>query len=577
MFIPDKDAGGRKGRNIFVSLMRAVKLFAFSTFTRLTFHNEAFHDPIRYAWAKRHTKDSWQERYKKNAAALDARISEIVALEKPNPRQLWPQDRRLNKGAARRRSAHIELEEEEEEEEEEEDGPEMDELGEEEPETGGPEQEELGGEGEERETGRPEEPIEGGVTETSRRKRKSGNEPVSKASLKRKRVDQQDIVSSRSKGPSNGDEGQRTEGSQDFVQEAEDGEPSLHNSLFSAVDYTFNEPSSPEPQEHAAASSNSTPPTNSALLPTQTTLVGTSPIAPTQPSKRRRTTEARSYPAEPEAPYRNTRSRSRSVQPPVRPAPPKRRGTKRKTDDAGDKPPLEPVNEAFNDDKVNPVEPDNVEVIPATPDDVEFSLPDPGNAPDNADVPVPETLMEEMYVEDQLLADNSVLSALTNRDTISQARVTRHRTISMATDDAQTHIALRARPLPAVPSSRASSAFEIDPAHMLMQFERATTRVSLPLLNPHPPGVQASHSHPRQSEPFPRHLRSMTPVPSTPVPNVASRKRKESTSSVDSFPVAGTRASAVKKKLEQQEKTTPYKPPAGSRAAQRLAEMARQE
>lgn len=342
-----------------------------------------------------------------------------------------------------------------------------------------------------------------------------------------------------------------------------------HSSLFSAVDHTFNEPSSPEPQEHPASSS--TPPANTALLPTQATLVGTSPTAPTQPSQRRWTTEARSYLAKSEAPYRNTRSRSRSVQPPVEPVPTKKRGTKRKTDDAGDKPPLEPVNEAFNDNQV-----ENVEFNPAAPDDVEFNSAEPDNAPDNADVRVPETLMEEMYVEDQLLPNNSVLSALTNRDTNSQTRVTRPRTISLATDDAQTHIALRARPLPLAPSSRASSAFEIDPAHMLMQFERATTRVSLPLPNPRPPAVQTSHpSHPQQSEPFPRNLPSSTPLPSTPVRNVASRKRKESTSSVDSFPVAGTRASAAKKKLEQQEKNTPYKPPAGSRAAQRLAEMAK--
>ena len=346
------------------------------------------------------------------------------------------------------------------------------------------------------------------------------------------------------------------------------------SSLFSAVDQTFNEPSSPEPQEHVAPSSSSTPPTNSALLPTQTTLVDTSPTAPTQPSKRRRTTEVRLPLTESEAPYRNTRSRSRSVQPPVKPVPTKKRGTKRKTNDAGDKLILEPVNEAFNDDQVDPVEPDNVEFNPAAPDDVEFNLAEPDN--DNADIRGPETLMEEMYVEDQLLGNNSVLTALTNRDTNSQTRVTRHRTISLATDDAQTHIALRACPVPVVPSSRASSAFEVDPAHMLMQFERATTRVSLPLPNPHPPAVQTSQpSHPRQSEPFPRHLRSSTPLPSTPVRNVASRKRKESSSSADSFPVAGTRASAAKKKLEQQEKNTPYKPPAGSRAAQRLAEMSK--
>ena len=172
---------------------------------------------------KRHTKDSWQERYKKNAAAYDARISEIAAVEKPNPRQLWPQDRRLNKGTFRRRSAHIELEEEEEEEEE--DGPETDGLEEEEPEA---EQEELQIEGEERETGRPEELIEGGATGTSRRKRKSGNEPVPKASSKRRRVYQQDVVPSRSKRLSKGNGRHRTKSPPDVEQEAEDEEPFSH-------------------------------------------------------------------------------------------------------------------------------------------------------------------------------------------------------------------------------------------------------------------------------------------------------------------------------------------------------------
>ncbi|RDB21387.1 hypothetical protein Hypma_011835 [Hypsizygus marmoreus] len=43
--------------------------------------------------------------------------------------------------------------------------------------------------------------------------------------------------------------------------------------------------------------------------------------------------------------------------------------------------------------------------------------------------------------------------------------------------------------------------------------------------------------------------------------------RRPSTSSVDSFPIPGTRASAAKKRMEEAEKLTPYKPPAGTRAA----------
>jgi hypothetical protein len=57
-----------------------------------------------------------------------------------------------------------------------------------------------------------------------------------------------------------------------------------------------------------------------------------------------------------------------------------------------------------------------------------------------------------------------------------------------------------------------------------------------------------------------------TPQPRTPAHTL--RPRKKSTSSTESFPVAGTRASDTKKKYEQVEKRTPYKPPVGTRAAQ---------
>lgn len=40
-------------------------------------------DP-EYSWVTRHTWQSWRERYKKNAARLDVKISEIVERNKPN-------------------------------------------------------------------------------------------------------------------------------------------------------------------------------------------------------------------------------------------------------------------------------------------------------------------------------------------------------------------------------------------------------------------------------------------------------------------------------------------------------------
>ncbi|KAF9469297.1 hypothetical protein BDZ94DRAFT_371453 [Collybia nuda] len=51
--------------------------------------------------------------------------------------------------------------------------------------------------------------------------------------------------------------------------------------------------------------------------------------------------------------------------------------------------------------------------------------------------------------------------------------------------------------------------------------------------------------------------------PSTPV-----RSRKRSTSSAESFPLSGTKASAMKRKIQEEEKNNPYTPPPGTRAAE---------
>ncbi|KAM6498253.1 hypothetical protein JOM56_006201 [Amanita muscaria] len=62
--IPYKETGGRTGNRLYQQLC------------------ELSGDP-EYAWVKRHTWQSWRERYKKNAARLDAMIAQIVEQKRP--------------------------------------------------------------------------------------------------------------------------------------------------------------------------------------------------------------------------------------------------------------------------------------------------------------------------------------------------------------------------------------------------------------------------------------------------------------------------------------------------------------
>ncbi|KAF5377542.1 hypothetical protein D9615_005266 [Tricholomella constricta] len=64
--IPYKETGGRTGNRLYQQLC------------------ELSNDP-EYAWVSRHTWQSWRERYKKNAARLDAMIASIVDRKKPVP------------------------------------------------------------------------------------------------------------------------------------------------------------------------------------------------------------------------------------------------------------------------------------------------------------------------------------------------------------------------------------------------------------------------------------------------------------------------------------------------------------
>lgn len=82
--IPFKETGGRTGNRLYQQLCDMVcRPFFFSKQQLHVLTGYQAGDPD-YAWVTRHTWQSWRERYKKNAARLDVKISEIVERNKPS-------------------------------------------------------------------------------------------------------------------------------------------------------------------------------------------------------------------------------------------------------------------------------------------------------------------------------------------------------------------------------------------------------------------------------------------------------------------------------------------------------------
>lgn len=80
--IPYKETGGRTGNRLYQQLCEMVcKSRPYHNTCPLTTATQSA-DP-EYAWVTRHTWQSWRERYKKNSARLDTKISEIVEQKKP--------------------------------------------------------------------------------------------------------------------------------------------------------------------------------------------------------------------------------------------------------------------------------------------------------------------------------------------------------------------------------------------------------------------------------------------------------------------------------------------------------------
>jgi hypothetical protein len=256
-----------------------------------------------------------------------------------------------------------------------------------------------------------------------------------------------------------------------------------------------------------------------------------------------------------EAPYHNTRSRSRSVEPsmPTRAAPSKK--TQSKKDQEPSPPRLEPLEEVQGEDT------ETLDIQEA--DQQEISA------------PTGETLEEELDVEELLVANATDLSGVSRYqdgvDNTPQKSIHNH--ISpLSTDDQETSRTLRqVRELPRSQFPTSNITLD-DPEDILKRFADARSASSR-LSSVRPPfNARNNVARPRASgaAAVPRVSQLSAELSTQPTTPVRSRSpaRKHSTSSAESFPLIGTRASAMKRKIQEEEKHSPYTPPPGTRAAQ---------
>ncbi|KAJ3507499.1 hypothetical protein NLJ89_g6267 [Agrocybe chaxingu] len=606
--IPDNKMGGRLGLGVYQELVNMAEAF-----------------PQEYKWAARHTVESWKQRYKTRRVEFDVRIKEIYEEEKPSKDARRPFSRQANK-----KMLEEEEEEEEEELEQEaleqEDQQERQDEDEDEGHGGGTisrkrrrserssrnqvpqsaKRQRIGqssgqairkGKGKARED--EEEESEEEIIEDKESPLFSGDEDEivfaygfdEPGPSGRTRSPERTLVSSHQTGPS----------PPSFVTQetlVNSGRPS-RNDPAEHISNPHSERSQGDdsrrlsqqlrPQEKPAsagpsrrpASQRSTQKTNLrspahpvrfvapepspawAPSPSQAISLGRAPArTPTPPPAEqprptasqqipkkaaRRPHVAASPPAS--APARNTRSRSRSVEPIALPTQTRKRAAKKKS-----------IPEEIPEEEPAPL-----------------VLEEPV---ENITIPTRETLVDEMDVED-LLMDVDPQSVV-----LPQASTSR-RSPSMETDDAETHRNLQDAAPAASRTSKAGLShvpafFLVKPSEVLREYDAsrgaavlsssrapsmALSRRDPPLLPRFPP------SRPRQSEQMIRrgdvgYSRTSADGYSLPEPRTPQiAQRRGSVSSADSFPLPGTRASAAKKGEKQKEKGTPYRPPAGTRAA----------
>lgn len=257
-------------------------------------------------------------------------------------------------------------------------------------------------------------------------------------------------------------------------------------------------------------------------------------------------------------PYRNTRSRSRSVEPfnpPIQLVLPKTR--KRKGKEAA-LPHLEPLEEVMEEENPELLEVQYVDEATLT-------------------TRTAEATEEERDVEDLLVANATNISGVSQHqedlgpETGDTSQESHYRGSVLSTDDEQADSTLRrVRELPRSQFPTSNILLDNNPEDILKRLEVRST--SSRRSSARPPFVMRSNlaktnTEGRASSSRLSHLAvDLNPQPSTPVRSRAPT-RKRSTSSAESFPLIGTRASAMKRKIQEEEKNNPYTPPPGTRAA----------
>ncbi|KAF8077750.1 hypothetical protein FPV67DRAFT_1662548 [Lyophyllum atratum] len=261
-----------------------------------------------------------------------------------------------------------------------------------------------------------------------------------------------------------------------------------------------------------------------------------------------------------EAPYRNTRSRSRSVEPSVLPSRPRPR-KKKAAEVVEEATVMASLEEVSDEDDVPTLESQEM---------------------GSTSTPVRETVEDEMSVEEFLVNDisgrsNDIERSVQDTDEADPEAASPPAEAvdaSMDSDDAQTDQLLHQPPEERT-SQRPNAIFIIDPDEAIRQFNAgkpvsSTARssrlssvrpVAFPRLQSNAP-TRSRHRASRSSrDPF-EAAHAVTPQPRTPA-----NHRSRSASSVESFPMPGTKASTAKRRIEEEEKHTPYTPPRGTRAA----------
>jgi hypothetical protein len=280
-----------------------------------------------------------------------------------------------------------------------------------------------------------------------------------------------------------------------------------------------------------------------------------SPVAPSVPAPR--PLAAKKKPRRPkppvpdvalfEAPYRNTRFRSRSVEPSAPlPLPAAfKKSNKRKEKKISQ---LEPLQESEHEED---------RVVPVVPE---------------APAHISGTLDEELDVEKLLFAatDTGGTAPVSAKLKPRFTEDPKPRRTSLDADDEQTRRDLRQAQGQPPPQSSTLDYARITPKDMLRSFNATLPSASQSRQSSIRPLQTSLLAHSKLSasaaSSSSRRVIESSSQPKTPVRPL--QTRKNSSSSTESFPVAGTRASDAKKKYEQVEKRSPYKPPAGTRAAQ---------